>query len=79
MNQVDSAIPLKMYHLHLDTQDALEEVIQEMLDSRDRFDTFEYLLLQGKGYQNMSHSAQEAVNGLICGCRNIVLGNLKWS
>ncbi|KAI9036497.1 terpene synthase family protein [Aspergillus affinis] len=78
--QVESAIPLKMHHQgHKNAQDALNEIIEDMSKSRQRFNVAEHLFLQRKEYQYMNASAQGGVEILIQGCKNMILGNLKWS
>ncbi|PLB53754.1 terpenoid synthase [Aspergillus steynii IBT 23096] len=74
------AIPLKMHHRgYTYAQDALVEVIEDLSKSRQRFNIAEYLFLESKEYQNMSHTGQDAVKVLIQGCKNMMLGNMKWS
>lgn len=60
-------------------QTALAEIIEDMLKSRQRLNEAEYQFLESTGYQNLDLPAQRAARVLIQGCKNLILGNLKWS
>lgn len=64
---------------HSSCQEALDEAIEDLRESRKRFDGAEDRLLTSKEYHALNEKEQEDVQMLVLSCKNIMLGNLKWS
>ncbi|RAL11513.1 terpene synthase family protein [Aspergillus homomorphus CBS 101889] len=81
VDQIDSVIPLKMFHGgHRDAQTALNEVLGELKESRVRLDEAERSFLSSAEYCGVEWRQQrDDIAVLIQGCKNAILGNLKWS
>lgn len=79
-NQVDSVIPLKM-HLgnHTNAQAALDDVITDLIRSRHAFNSAEDCLLSSVEYRQANPVVQHGIQLMIQSCKNIMLGNVKWS
>ncbi|KNG83802.1 hypothetical protein ANOM_007998 [Aspergillus nomiae NRRL 13137] len=80
VNQSDSAVPLKMHHDgHINAQIALDEVIGDLTRSRKKFVAAEQRLLCTNQYNESSDNAKKDIQYLIRGCKNMMVGNIKWS
>ncbi|PWY89220.1 terpenoid synthase [Aspergillus heteromorphus CBS 117.55] len=79
-DRFDNVIPLKMLQLDTDSaQTALEDVIKDLQKSRRTFSRAEYLLQMSSEFKQLSQETKDNVQVLIQGCKNMMLGNIKWS
>ncbi|KAL3458155.1 terpenoid synthase [Aspergillus heterothallicus] len=80
VGQIDNALFLKVAHgTHRNFQLGLEETIQELVDSRDRFKASESQLLGSAEYLELPETVQEDVKTFILVCKFMIVGNVKWS
>lgn len=78
--QIDSTIPLKMhYNKNLSAQAALNDAVYDLQQSRMRFDLAESSLVKSGRYTQLGETTKTDISALIQGCKNMMLGNLKWS
>ena len=80
VGQVDSSIPLKMYHnRHQNVQVAVDECIHELKRSRKLFNEAEKRLLSTNAYEELDRKSQQDVQQLIQGWKNMIVGIAKFS
>ncbi|KAL2851035.1 isoprenoid synthase domain-containing protein [Aspergillus pseudoustus] len=80
VGQIDNALFLKVaLSTHRNFQLGLEETIQELVESRDRFKASESQLLGSEEYLKLPQDVQEDVKAFILVCKFMIVGNVKWS
>ncbi|KAL2809161.1 terpenoid synthase [Aspergillus granulosus] len=80
VGQIDNALFLKVAHsTHRSFQLGLEETIQELVESRDRFVASESEILKSEEYLRLSEEVREDVKTFILVCKFMIVGNVKWS
>ncbi|RAL15167.1 terpene synthase family protein [Aspergillus homomorphus CBS 101889] len=78
--QLDSTIPLIMHHHEMTSaQEALNVAIRDLQRSRALFDSASDCLTTGFRYRKLDTKTQIDISVLIQGCKNMMLGNVKWS
>jgi hypothetical protein len=79
VGQIDNALFLKVAHGdHRNFQRGLEETIQELVESRDRFIASESQILNSEEYLKLPPQTQEDVKTFILSCKFMIVGNVKW-
>ncbi|RAH69857.1 terpene synthase family protein [Aspergillus aculeatinus CBS 121060] len=78
--QFDSVIPLKMLHdPSLSAQDAMNEACQDLVRSKRVFQEAESSLSDSDAFRQLSAATKAEVRTLLTGCKNMMVGNVKWS
>jgi hypothetical protein len=67
------------YNKDLSAQAALNDAVYDLQQSRLRFDLAESSLVKSGRYTQLSETTQTDISALIQGCKNMMLGNVKWS
>jgi hypothetical protein len=79
VGQIDNALFLKVAHGgHRNFQRGLEETIQELVESRERFIASEARILNSEEYLKLPQQTQEDVKTFILSCKFMIVGNVKW-
>jgi hypothetical protein len=79
VGQIDNALFLKVAHGgDCNFQRGLEETIQELIESRDRFIASESEILSGEEYLKLPQQTREDVKTFILSCKFMIAGNVKW-
>ncbi|KAL3483615.1 terpenoid synthase [Aspergillus germanicus] len=80
VGQIDNALFLKVAHgSHRNFQLGLEETIQELVESRDRFIASESQILSSEEYLKLPQQTQADVKTFVLSCKFMIVGNVKWS
>jgi hypothetical protein len=79
VGQIDNALFLKVAHGgHRGFQLGLEETVQELVESRDRFIASESEILTSEEYLKLPEQTQEDIKTFILSCKFMIVGNVKW-
>ncbi|RAH47921.1 uncharacterized protein BO95DRAFT_440957 [Aspergillus brunneoviolaceus CBS 621.78] len=78
--QLDSVIPLKMLHdPSLSAQDATNAACEDLIQSKRVFQEAESSLSDSDAFRQLSAATKADVRTLLTGCKNMMVGNVKWS
>ncbi|PYI14180.1 hypothetical protein BO99DRAFT_345715 [Aspergillus violaceofuscus CBS 115571] len=78
--QFDSVIPLKMLRdTSLSAQDAVSEACEDLIQSKRVFQEAEGALSDSAEFKKLSAATKADVGKLLTGCKNMMVGNVKWS
>ncbi|OJK01984.1 hypothetical protein ASPACDRAFT_58369 [Aspergillus aculeatus ATCC 16872] len=78
--QLDSLIPLKMLRdPSLSAQDAMNEACADLIQSKRVFQEAESSLSDSDEFRQLSAATKADVRMLLTGCKNMMVGNVKWS